>query len=64
MSYMNNIYKFQDIRKIFMRVRASADGRTDKQINRIHKYFSTLLESVNKKEILHCAKTQSQKTFL
>ena len=45
MSDMNNIYQFQDIWKIFTRVRA----RSDRQTNRMHKHFSTLLESVSKK---------------
>ena len=44
MSDMNNIYQFHDIWRIFTRVRA----RTDRQTNRMHKHFSTLLESVKK----------------
>ena len=47
MSDKNNIYQFQDITKIFTRVRAWTDGQTDKQTECI-KHFSTLLESVNK----------------
>ena len=33
-----------------MRVRACTDGRTDRQTNRMHKHFSTLLESVKKRD--------------
>ena len=50
---MNNIFKFQNIWRIFTRVRACADGQTDRrtirQTNRMHKHFSTLLESVKNK---------------
>ena len=40
MSNMNKIHQFEDKWRIFTRVRA----RTDRQINRTHNHFSTLLE--------------------
>ena len=42
---MNNIYKLQNIRRIFTRVKECTDGHT----NRKHKHFSTLLESVKRR---------------
>ena len=42
MSDINNLYKFQDISRIFTKVRAW----TDRQTNRMHKHFLTLLERV------------------
>ena len=54
MSDMNNIYQFQDIWRIFTRVRARTgrrtDGQTGRQTNRMHKHFWTLLESVKKQK--------------
>ena len=47
-SGMSNIFKFQDICRIFTGVRACTDGQTDRQTNQIHKHFSTLLESFKK----------------
>ena len=45
---MNNIYQFQDIWRIFTRVRARTDRWTDGQTNWMHKLFSSLLENVKK----------------
>ena len=44
-SDMNNTYQFQEIWRIFTRVRAW----TDRPTKRMNKHFSTLLESVKKK---------------
>ena len=41
---LNNICQFQVIRRIFTKPKE----RTGRQTNPFHKYFSTLLESVNK----------------
>ena len=49
MSDINNIYQFQNIWRILTRVRAWTYGQTDRQTNRMHKHFSTLLESVKNK---------------
>ena len=53
----NKIYQFQDIWRIFTRVRdEQTDIQTDRQTNRMHTHFSTLLESV-KKKLMFCFRT-------
>ena len=59
-SDMSNIFKFQNIWRIFTRVRARTDGQTDRQTNRMHKHFSTLFESV-KNEIIKSKISRSQR---
>ena len=49
-SDMNKVYKFQDIRRTFTRVKDYTDGRTGRQINRMHNLFPTVLESINNKK--------------
>ena len=47
---MNNMYQFQDILRIFTRVRAW----TDRQTNQMDKRFSALLEGVKNEKLYNC----------
>ena len=42
-SDINDIYQFQDIRRIFPRVRACSDGEAARQTNQMHKTFLNIV---------------------
>ena len=62
MSDMNNIFKFQDILRIFTRVRTGADGQTDRQTECINTF--QLCWKVLKKENVFFSRKNESNVFI